>query len=363
MPDIAPPIDKLLLPLVHAEPDAVPALVESLINEHALPVIRQIVQSKLCHCLGRQRRADAEDLHGDVLVQLLARLKAFRADPAQNAINNWRSYTAVTTYHACYEFLRHQYPQYQQLKNRLRYLLTHHAAFKLNEVEKDVWLAGRADWPNPWVESFHHAAQSARLQQLAADPTAFRLQHESVRGREPAQLAALLQPLFDWLEHPVELDQLTNLVAQLCGLKFEVEQSLEADEHGAFTLFERLADPHTDVATAVEARLQLQQLWQEVKQLPEAQRTALLLNLRDEKGGNVIALLPHTGTATLRELAAVLSLPALELAELWPSLPLDDDAIGARLNLTRQQVINLRLAARRRLTRRLRLYRTPVLTA
>jgi len=41
------------------------------------------------------------------------------------------------------------------------------------------------------------------------------------------------------------------------------------------------------------------------------------------------------------------------LAELWNSLPLDDHAIAARLGITRQQVINLRRAARERLARRL----------
>lgn len=353
------PIDKLLLPLLHAEPDVVPQLTEQLVSEHALPVIRQVVQSKLCHCMERRQRADADDLQSEVLVQLLARLQAFRANPAQHAISNWRSYVAVATYHACYEFLRRQYPQYQQLKNRLRYLLTHQAAFVLYELEKGVWLAGLAVWAPPQ----QHVGQSARLQQLAADPEVFGRQYDGVRGSEPAQLAALLQALFGWLEQPVELDQLTNLVAQLCGLKFQAAQSLDDDEQSLFNLAERLVDPQTDVATAVAARLQLQRLWQEVQQLPEAQRSALLLNLRDEKGGNVIALLPHTGTATLRQIAEVLALSALELAELWPRLPLDDDTIGVRLNLTRQQIINLRLAARRRLTRRLWAYRAPVTTA
>jgi hypothetical protein len=38
---------------------------------------------------------------------------------------------------------------------------------------------------------------------------------------------------------------------------------------------------------------------------------------------------------------------------MWESLPLDDTAIADRLNLTRQQVINLRKAARMRLARRM----------
>jgi hypothetical protein len=40
------------------------------------------------------------------------------------------------------------------------------------------------------------------------------------------------------------------------------------------------------------------------------------------------------------------------LSALWDQLPLDDLSIAARLGVTRQQVINLRKAARARLARR-----------
>jgi hypothetical protein len=42
------------------------------------------------------------------------------------------------------------------------------------------------------------------------------------------------------------------------------------------------------------------------------------------------------------------------MAALWGRLPLDDHAIAARLECTRQQVINLRMAGRKRLATRLR---------
>jgi hypothetical protein len=42
------------------------------------------------------------------------------------------------------------------------------------------------------------------------------------------------------------------------------------------------------------------------------------------------------------------------MAAIWPRLPLDDLAIAERLACTRQQVINLRMAGRKRLATRLR---------
>ena len=49
-----------------------------------------------------------------------------------------------------------------------------------------------------------------------------------------------------------------------------------------------------------------------------------------------------------------LALSVERLAEFFNRLPLDDATIAEHLNLTRQQVINLRKSARERLARRLR---------
>jgi len=42
-----------------------------------------------------------------------------------------------------------------------------------------------------------------------------------------------------------------------------------------------------------------------------------------------------------------------ELNEIWSDLPLDDMTIAGRLDLTRQQIINLRKSTRLRLSRRM----------
>ena len=96
----------------------------------------------------------------------------------------------------------------------------------------------------------------------------------------------------------------------------------------------------------------MRRLWFEIKALPPRQRMALLLNARDESGESVARLLAATGLAPVDSLAAALGMDEDELNELWDELPLADDVIAARLGLTRQQVINLRKAARDRLARR-----------
>ena len=117
---------------------------------------------------------------------------------------------------------------------------------------------------------------------------------------------------------PVELDELTGVVAHLLDLPVH-DTGTRSDAR-----IEQIPDPRESVLTELTGREYLQRLWNEVGLLPVRQRVALLLNLRDEQGRGVIALLPRTGTAGIRVIAEALDIPPRELAELWNTLPLDD---------------------------------------
>ena len=110
------------------------------------------------------------------------------------------------------------------------------------------------------------------------------------------------------------------------------------------------------VAAQVDLKIYLEKLWKEIKELPQRQRAAVLLNLKDAQGNSMIEMFPITGVASLREISAALEMGAREFAALWNDLPIDDNSIANRLGLTRQQVINLRKSARDRLARRMRDY-------
>ena len=84
------------------------------------------------------------------------------------------------------------------------------------------------------------------------------------------------------------------------------------------------------------------------------QRKALLLNLRYSGETNIVSLIVLAGIATFDEIAAVLEMSRPELMAVWRALPMEDAKIAERFGITRQQVINLRKAARDRLSRRLR---------
>jgi DNA-directed RNA polymerase specialized sigma24 family protein len=351
MDEQGPQNDELLVPYIHAKHEAdSERLLTSLVSEYVEPLIRRVIGSKLRARFDRRGRAptnpDAEDLCSETLLQLLSRLKELKASPKDKAIGDLRGYVAVVSYRACYDYLRLKYPQRNNLKNKLRYLLTHQPGLALWKNEDGDLVGGFAAWRGRTKAR----PRSDRLRQLLDDPPAA-LQSAAPRGdfqrANPADLAAAI---FNHTNHPIDLDDLVEIVAALLGVKDNMEQSGAGDEES--DRFARVADQRADVATEVEQRLFLKWLWEEICLLPVRQRIALLLNLRDEQGGGVAALLPGAGVATLRQIAAALEMGAEEFARLWPSLPLDDASIAGLIGCARQQVINLRKCARERLARR-----------
>src|SRR5262249_30351855 len=92
-------------------------------------------------------------------------------------------------------------------------------------------------------------------------------------------------------------------------------------------------------------RRTLERNWRQGLGLPLAQRLA--------EGGDALQFLSQTEIASKRAIREALEIDAAEFDAIWKMLPLDDAAIAARLKLTRQQVINLRKSARKRLERRM----------
>lgn len=346
--------DKLLLPfLTSASQAEAEHLLTELVSTHAEPIIRSIIKRKLHVSLssddGRPQNQDALEIRSEVYTHLLTELKHLREQPQQKSILNFRSYLAVITFNACHKYLRQKYPQRHSLKNRLRYLLTHQSQYALWEQEPNEWLCGLNIWQSQRREINQGVALQPLYQVAQTNQSWLPIGVDARR----MSLTELVPLVFAELNAPVELDELVSLIAELQEIK---DKPAQAEDDAAESNYEheQMPDTRRHVADEVEQQLYLKRLWEEIVQLPVRQRAALLLNLRDGQGRDVMFLLPLTGVASIRQIAAALEMPAAELAALWNDLPLDDASIAARLSLTRQQVINLRKSARERLARRMK---------
>ncbi len=316
------------------------------------PVIGSIIKSKLQVSLkggdGSRENQEALEIRSEIQASLIASLRELQ-ERRRQAINNFQSYVAVVTFNACYEYLRRKYPRRHSLKNKLRYLLSHRITFSVWEID-GVLCGGLIEW------RFQKRApvkegDLRRLLDASHDPLRFPCANAK-SGAEP--LAELVFGLFRQAGGPIELDNLASLIADLLYIKEERQQA-EDDESDRASLYEALPERGANPSLDVERRLRLERLWIEICQLPQAQRAALLLNMRDSCGsGGGVDLFPVTGVASFGEMARALKMSREELAVLWNELPLDDSAIAGRLAITRQQVINLRKSARERLARRMK---------
>lgn len=341
--------DRFLLPFLSAESEeASERCLARLINEQAAPVIQAVIRGKL-HTPGGDppSRQEAEDLYAEAVLQLLARLRVLSASPHSQPIADFRGYVAVVAYNACHHYLRRKYPARWRLKNRLRYLLTHRRGFALWEDEGGGWLCGLDAWRGRRAEA---AAGAAGLRGLAGEVGAVGV---GGAGASADELADLLEAIFGRVGGPARLEELTGLVAELLGVSDRGGAAHPEELPDAEALRGDGAAADADFAVELERRSYLRRLWAEITQLPRMQRAALLLNLRDAQEG-VIALLPLAGVATIRQIAEQVGLPPEEFASLWGRLPLEDRAVAELLGVTRQQVINLRKAARARLGRRMK---------
>lgn len=347
-------MDALLLPYLKAEDEAESQeLLTELVRTEADPVILGVVGRKLQVSLNGDRRTraaqDAEDVRSEVLLQVVSLVGALKTEKEAAAIANSRSYVAVIAHNACHEFLRRKYPERWRLKNRLRYLLTHQPEFALWESEQEEWLCGLKQWHGK-INLQRGAGSLAGLRDDTSAAERLGLSGRNLQLMNPVELVGAI---FKHTSMPVEFDELVSLVAALQNIRSSPVES-GSDNEETEDAYEGIVDAGSDIAGELEQRRYVEKLWREICELPLRQRAALLLNLRDDSGGDVIALFPLLGVASLRQIAAVLELPAEDFAALWHDLPLDDVTIAGRLGLKRQQVINLRKSARERLARRMR---------
>lgn len=331
-------VDPVLIPFLRSTQTAESeARLTELICEHADPIVTNILRGKLRVSLGPSQGSgqnqDALEIASDVRVLLLSELRHLKANSSRRTIRNFRSYVAIKTYSACADYFRQKHPSRWRLKNKLRHFLKRNNQFALWESKDGRWLCGLRDWSGDEVASTSGDHLSQRLE-----------------GKQPTSPSALLSAVFNKAGHPLELDQLVVIAAEVWNIKDRPVQSYD-DDHG---IAQSLADAKIGIDVALGERMQLERLWEEVCSLPALQRAALLLNLRDGQGGSVIAFIPYLDIASKHEIAEMLAVPYDKFEALWNDMPLDDLTIAQMLGIARQQVINLRKTARERLARRMK---------
>lgn len=305
-------MDSLLEPFLAARGEVTERLLEDLLVTEAEPRIRKVVLRKLgAEC------PDIDDVCADVLMEAAEQLRNWKA-AGNSVVDSFANYVAVCSFNAASEYLRRKYPLWRRLRDRIHYVLRHDPRLAIWESPHG-WLSGKARCRG----------------QVFTVPLPALQDCDGARNLNPADS---LHAVLSIADGPVDLDALVELVANLWG---------EALDQGSRKPMEQAAAPGFD--EQIDQRRYAERLWQQILELPERQRQALLLNMKTE-GLDVFLLF---GVASFSTLAEAVALEAAQFAAIWKHLPLNDLTIGERLGVARQQVINLRKSARKRLANRM----------
>jgi DNA-directed RNA polymerase specialized sigma24 family protein len=325
------------------------AALDALLGGETDRVVRDTVRRELSG--SRIGAAHADDVMGDVRVRLVRKLWSLRRG-ADEPIENFHGYVAITAERACYAFFRQQFPERTRFRNRVRYAVAHHAETTLTRDPHGRWLCGRRGAPR-------RIAASGSAQAFFDDPQSW-CAGAGLDGAGlgsagldvAAPLPTLIAGILARFEDAVELDRLVDALGVVLG----IVQTRQVPAHSTVSdAMDDIPDTAAGIGDVLEQRDRLLRVWNEIVELPARQRAALLLNLRDPEGGAVLQMLPSTGVVAEPRIAAALGMDLAQLTRVWNRLPLDDLSIAAMLRVTRQQVINLRKSARARLARRLRM--------
>ncbi len=305
-----------------------------LVGNCALPAIEKILAVKFGNpeTNARFSRQDFEDLRGECCLKIIGALRARKiAANALPPINDFSAYCATIIYNVWNAFIRERSPNRESLKNKIRYAL-----------DKDWRFAAEDKDGN---DIFY------RLKEQNGEPSAMSAESLTASVREEyeffaqANLPDLLAAIFEKADGGLKINRLVKIVAELWLVRDLPHVSLDDFHERAAAQIVR----HEDL----EMRCKLEYIWREIQALPFLQRVALLYNLRDERGGEMLFAFFNTRIAALGELAEAMNLDKTQFAELLPQLPFDDRRIAAAMNLTVKQIGNLRKVARDNLRRRL----------
>jgi DNA-directed RNA polymerase specialized sigma24 family protein len=284
----------------------------------AEPIIRRVVTGRLAGSWD-----DIDDVCSEARLELLLYLRRLKANPAGKSIDEFSSYVASLALNTCNHYFRRRRPGLARLRRQIRHLLEHDPMFRLDES-----VCGLSRWPRRMPRAYPQSAAG-------------------IEGDR--DLGVLLERMLEHAAGPVALVTLVELVSSIWRIAPEPLASSELLDP------ETTAGPPANLDLLIDQRRSAARLWREIGELPRGQRVALLLNLRDGTGNSVLSLFPLLGIASLTEIAAVLEIRESELERIWNDLPWDDNALGRLLTCSRQQVINLRMAGRKRLANRVRM--------
>lgn len=295
-----------------------------------MPAICRMIRLRFAASAQKGKRYteyDFEDLCSRSSLKLIEHLSS----DDRGKITDIASYSAVVASNVWNEFLAEQSPHRRSLKNKIRYAIGKSPLVEMWNVDGETRVAA--------------AGQTSHSSAKTTDDLA-ELVERDVAGFRSLGLSDLVCEVISRADGSMRLADLVTIVARLTMV-----DDLEDVPLDGYWQDKIAVDANTH--EQMELRDRLKYIWSEIEKLPPNQRTALLYNLRDDNGREMLFVFFNSRAASLRQIAEAMALTVDEFSLTLPLLPFDDKTIGDRMGLTAKQVANLRKVARENLRRRM----------
>src|SRR5215210_4976450 len=220
--------------------DQHPALDVEAILQECDGLIRGRIRKKLHVSLdeadGRKRNQDALlKVYGEATLKFIEKLTADQRGDDEG-IKNFRGYALTITDNIIATYLNDINPDRRILKDKLQYFLATRQGYALWRTDEKL-VCGQAAWQFGDRSTVHtellvELRNNPRLIDQAVVP------HKHIDKIKPDDWANLLKAIFDYVNGPVPLDSLVNIVADMLGIKDEFQQAGTRDEDDDAPAFE-----------------------------------------------------------------------------------------------------------------------------
>lgn len=323
-----PESDDGLVPYLQSDEPSSEHQLEYLIEKIAKPIVGRIVQRALRIDSYRAFETGWQDLEGDAVVRILARLRASKADPEYHPISNFNGLVATITYRVVADHLRTKNRHRTNLEKKIRRLFAANDRLSIWEDDEGNLLCGYKRW--------HGKHSPAKAPAVASLVSVVREAGELQKRNTGELILFILQTV----QQPIAFKELVDLIGELTAVKHT----------GANYSFDKLQNVTTPPEDLPEKRRLLHRLLLEIQKLDINQRRALLLNMTDSYGYSIEWFL-FTTIANEVELADLLGVSTDEFKELLNELPMTDKQIAKRFEMNVTRIANMRKAVRERLVR------------
>lgn len=335
-------IDEQLLPYLESVDEGLSQEeLNRLVQELAKPLIHQILHRSLRLAVAGdeyKHRLRFEDLTGDVVLRVLQRLRAFKADPARHQIESFAGFVAAITYSALADRSRGERRQRAAFNKKIRRLFSANKELLIWKDSQNNSICGYRSWRRNEATSLETQRTYPTVAELLF------LTQECITESGRRNTAEIVLSVLSKIGRPLKLTDLFNVTSPFVEAR-TITLNESRYEHSVPTLTVQW-QPLTDL----ENRRLLDRLFAEIQKLSVEQRKSLLLNMTNSYGYSIEWFL-FANIATEEQLADLLQISVDGFRRLLNDLPMSDKEIAKVLGLSPKRVANIRKAVRDRLVR------------